>query len=94
MRIAAVFAIGGFFSMYLWVDMKISDVVVWGIVLAVANVLVPAEWFWVVYLIQIINVSGAAGDLYVTYRFCAMPKDILVHDSGVAMEVYSAQRIR
>lgn len=77
-----------------YIVIALAPVVVWGIVLAVANVLVPAEWFWVVYLIQVINVSGAAGDLYVTYRFCAMPKDILVHDSGVAMEVYSAQRIR
>jgi hypothetical protein len=68
----------------------LAPVVVWGIVLAVVNVLVPADWFWVVYLIQIINVSGAAGDLYVTYRFLAMPKDILVRDSGVAMAVYSA----
>ena len=28
--------------------------------------LVSAPWFWVVYLVQVSNLSGAAGDLYVT----------------------------
>lgn len=59
--------------------------------LAIINVLVPYEWFWVVYLIQLINLSGAAGDLFVTVRFSKMPKDILVRDYGVGMTVYSAE---
>ncbi len=53
--------------------------------------IVPDEWFWIAYIIQIANISGAAGDLYVTARFTRLPKDILVRDSGVAMEVYSKE---
>jgi len=67
----------------------LAPVVFWGIVLAVINVLVPLEWFWVVYFIQIINLSGAAGDLYVTVKFSRLPSDILVQDYGVGMTVYS-----
>lgn len=69
----------------------LAPVVVWGIVLAVINALVPKEWFWVSYLIQVFNLSGAAGDFYVTVRFLKFPKDILVKDSGIGMTVYSKE---
>ena len=45
-----------------------------------------------VYLIQIGNIAGAAGDFYVVWRFAAMPPDILVRDAGVDMTVYSRGR--
>ena len=68
----------------------LAPIVLWGVVLAVINALVPYDWFWVVYFIQITNISGAAGDLYVTLRFRNLPSDILVKDAGVSMEVFSA----
>ncbi len=74
---------------YLFIAM--APVVFWGIILAILNVVVPTSWFWVVYFVQIGNISGAAGDLYVTYKFSKLPNDILVHDSGVGMKVYSAE---
>ena len=74
-----------------YIIIALAPIVVWGIVLAIINVLVPYEWFWVVYLIQLINLSGAAGDLFITVRFSKMPKDILVRDYGVGMTVYSAE---
>ena len=67
----------------------LAPVVLWGVVLAAVNPFVSTEWFWVVYLIQVSNLSGAAGDLFVTVRFSRLPKDILVKDSGVGMTVYS-----
>lgn len=73
-----------------YIFIALAPVVVWGVVLAVVNCLVPTHWFWVVYFVQIYNVSGAAGDFYVTARFSRFPKDILVKDQGVSMAVYSA----
>ena len=67
----------------------LAPVVLWGIVLLAVQFFVPTSWFWVVYLVQITNLSGAAGDYYVTARFSRLPKDILVRDSGVSMCVYS-----
>ncbi len=67
----------------------LAPVVLWGVVLAAVNPFVSTGWFWVVYLIQVSNLSGAAGDLFVTVRFSRLPKDILVKDSGVGMTVYS-----
>ena len=72
-----------------YIFIALAPVVFWGAVLLVINCFVSAEWFWVVYLIQIGNISGAAGDFYVSARFSKLPADILVRDSGVAMEVFS-----
>ncbi len=72
-----------------YILIALAPVVLWGVVIAVINAFVPANWFWVVFVMQIINISGATGDLYVTFKFCRLPKDILVKDVGVGMTVYS-----
>lgn len=72
-----------------YIFIALAPVVLWGIVLAVVNIFVPQDWFWVVYAIQIGNLSGAAGDLFVTVKFSRLPKDILVKDYGVGMNVFS-----
>jgi hypothetical protein len=72
-----------------YIFIALAPVVFWGIVLAIVNCFVSAEWFWVVYMIQIMNISGAAGDLFVTVKFSRFPRDILVRDHGVGMKVYS-----
>ncbi len=72
-----------------YITIALAPVIVWGVVIAIINCLVSNEWFWVVYFIQIMNISGAAGDIYVTCKFSKMPSDILVRDHGVGMKVYS-----
>lgn len=72
-----------------YIVIALAPVIVWGIVLLIINCFVGGPWFWIVYFIQICNISGAAGDIYVTYKFSKMPEDILIRDVGVAMTVYS-----
>lgn len=72
-----------------YIAIALAPIVVWGIVLLILNFIVPTGYFWVVYLIQALNISDAAGDLYVTFKFSKMPDDILVKDAGVSMKVYS-----
>ena len=66
----------------------LAPVVLWGIVLTALLLIVPKYWFWPAFLIQLTNLSGASGDLYVVWTFSRMPEDILVQDTGVAMTVY------
>ena len=49
-----------------YIFIALAPVVLWGIVLLIINPFVPVEWFWVVYILQVIHLSGAAGDLFVT----------------------------
>ena len=69
----------------------LAPVVLWGIVLLIASCLVDDAWFWVVYLVQIQNLSGAVGDFYVSFRFSRLPADLLVQDTGTSMTVYTRE---
>ena len=72
-----------------YIFIALAPIVILGIVIAIINLFVSIEWFWVIYFLQVINISGATGDIYVTLKFAKFPKDILVKDSGTAMDVYS-----
>lgn len=78
-----------YYDKYSYITIALAPVILWGIVLAVVQIFTPVEWFWVPWLIQVSNISGAAGDAYVTAKFSKMPKDIMVSDYGVGMTVYS-----
>ena len=71
-----------------YIFIALAPSVLWGTVLAAVNFFVPTEWFWIVYMIQLINISGAAGDLFAAVKFSRMPKGILIQDSGVSMRVF------
>mgnify|MGYP004687089273 FL=1 len=71
-----------------YIFIALAPIMLWGTVLAAVNFFVPTEWFWIVYMIQLINISGAAGDLFAAVKFSRMPKDILIQDSGVSMRVF------
>ena len=64
-----------------------GPVILWGAVLWGLAACFP-HWFWVIYGVQLLNVSGAAGDVYVTWRLMGMPASVLVRDTGTAMLVY------
>lgn len=71
-----------------YIFIALAPIVLWGTVLAAVNFFVPTEWFWIVYMIQLINISGAAGDLFAAVKFSRMPKNILIQDSGVSIRVF------
>ncbi len=81
-----------YFNKKCYIIIALSPVIIWGVVLALINLILPGSWFWPVYFIQTANISGAAGDLYVTFRFMKMPRDILVNDIGTSMTVYYGEQ--
>ena len=76
-----------------YIIIALAPVVLWGVVLLMLNCAAGTYWFWNIYFIQISNISGAAGDLYVIYSFSKLPRDILIQDTGVSMTVYSRRNI-
>ncbi len=77
-----------YFNKVSYLIIGLSPVILWGIVLLILNLLLPLSWFWPIYFIQIMNLSGAAGDLYVTCLLLKAPSSLLVQDDGVAMRFY------
>ena len=74
-----------------YIFIALAPVAVFLILLTIVNFFVPLSWFWTIYLIQVVNVSGAAGDIYVTCKLLRMPKNILIKDAGISMMVYIQQ---
>lgn len=77
-----------YFAKRPYIIIALAPVVGLGVVLLGLNMVVGSELFWGVYFIQIGNLSGSAGDLYMMLLLCRMPKDLLVQDTGVSMAIY------
>ena len=82
-----------YYSKGSYITIALAPVVVFLLVFSALSFLVPREWFWVVYLLQVSNIAGASGDIFFTVKFSKMPEDILVRDRGVSMTVYSKREI-
>ena len=65
----------------------LAPVVVWGVALQIAIARLPGEWFWPLWIVQISNLSGSAGDLYTAWALLRMKGDLLIQDTGVRMRV-------
>ena len=66
----------------------LAPVVLWGIILQVLICTLPGRWFWPLWLTQISNLSGSAGDIYCVWYLMRMEGDLLIQDTGVRMRIY------
>lgn len=78
-----------YFTRKQYLVIAFAPVVFFGLLFLLLQIFLPNNWFWVVYLLQIFNLSGAAGDFYVSYHALKMPADLLVQDAGTSMRMYS-----
>ena len=78
-----------YFGRKSYIAVALAPLVFWGMVLAALCAAVPAQWFWVLYLMQVTKVSGAAGDLYITWKALRMPAGVLIQDTGAEMAFYT-----
>ena len=75
----SVYAYAGstaYFNKVQYIIIALAPVVILGVALLVANFFTTGLWFWAIYLIQIMNLGGAAGDYYVTVKMRGLSKDI------------------
>lgn len=59
-----------------------APIIIIGVVLLILNLALPDKFFWQVYIIQIINIAGAAGEFYAAYRLIKEKKELAVLDDG------------
>lgn len=76
-----------------WFDRKshivtaLAPVVLWGTGLLVAAILAPRAIFWPIWIVQISNLSGSAGDIYCVWALARMEGNLLIQDTGVRMRI-------
>ena len=81
-----------YFDRNAYICIALAPLTVWFLVLFLLGSFLPPAWFWVVYLLQIGNVAGSVGDVYVVFRVLQLPDHLFVQDSGVSMKIYAAQK--
>lgn len=79
----------GYYKKAPYLVIGLSPLIIWTPILLIPCLLVPSAYFWGVFFIQIFNVSGAAGDLYVAVKILTSPKKALILDNGTDMEIYA-----
>lgn len=81
-----------YFDRHAYLRVALAPVLLWGILFLILCFLVPSDWLGVAYFLQMINVGGAAGDLYVSVLFGRCRQPIWIRDTGVEMFVYAPDR--
>ena len=81
-----------YFNRRNYIIIALAPVFVFGIIFLLLNILLPKEWFWAIYFIQIMNISGAVGDFYIIWLVNRLPTDILTKDDGPSMIIYSKKK--
>lgn len=71
----------------------LAPLLLWGAILFTLERMLPVEWFWLLYIIQISNVSGSAGDVYCVAALARYPKDILIQDTGTRMRILAPRPV-
>ena len=73
-----------------YLSVCIAPVLLIGTILTVLCFVVPKEWLWPTYIIQVLNLSSAAGDIYIFSILSRMPKNVLIRDNGVRINVFAS----
>ena len=88
-RMGCAFAASNmYFGKNAYLSIALAPLVLWGAALMAASLMVPADWFWVLWGVQLTNLSGSAGDLYVFGRVLKKPSNVLVQDNGIVMHLH------
>ncbi len=77
-----------YFDRRSYLILTLAPVVALGFLLFVGQLVVPWDWFWVFYLIQVSNIASAAWDLYFAWIVLRRPRTLLVQAVGVSITLY------
>ena len=69
---------------------SLAPIVIIGAVLLALLFIVPKSWFWVVYIIFMMHVSGSVGDFYCAYKIITEKNSIRIKDEGKSVEIWKA----
>ena len=85
----------GYFDNHSYIRISLAPLVIWGIVFTALCILLRNNhpWLWVVYFLQIANVSGAAGDILVSIKTLRYPDDVYVMDDGLTMSYFTKNTV-
>jgi len=81
-------ASAAYFNKRQYIIISLAPVIFIGVFLLALCIILPVEWFWSIHIMQIINVSCAAGDIFMAYYIRRQPDGVLIQDDGPVMSLY------
>ncbi|MCL1792054.1 MAG: DUF3267 domain-containing protein [Peptococcaceae bacterium] len=78
-----------YFNKRQYIVIGAAPVVLFGALFLCLNLFLTGGWFWFFYILQTLNIAGSVGDLYLIGLMTRMPADVLTHDKGIDMIIYS-----
>lgn len=72
-----------------YLEVSFAPVLALGALLLLLTLIFPAKLFWQVYIIQMINLAGAAGEVYIAYKLIKMKKDARIEDDVTSITIWS-----
>lgn len=76
-----------------WFDRKshiltaLAPLIAWGVILQILIAVLPDRWFWPLWIVQVSNLSGSAGDIYCAWALTRMDGELLIQDTGTRMRI-------
>ena len=90
-RIGITLSVGSdaFYDRSAFLMILISPAAMMGMLLMILNFALSVSWFWFIYIIQIVNLTGISGDLILMRDLSRLPRTILIRNDGERVEVYA-----
>lgn len=77
-----------YFNKKSFIIVALAPVVIWGVFLIAMLLLLPTDFFLVVYIVTALNFAGAAGDYLQVFALLKLPLEILIQDNGKETRLY------
>lgn len=78
-----------YFKKWPYIVTALAPLVIFFIIFAtICPFIYKSPWFWIVYFWQVQNVSGAFGDVFVSFSFLKAPRDAYIKDEGTNMKLF------
>lgn len=68
-----------------YLKISFAPVLLLGALLLILMFVLPQRFFWQVYIIQMINLSGAVGDVYIAYKLYKTKEDVRIEYDGTGV---------
>lgn len=78
-----------YFKLMSYAAYALAPIAILGAAIAWVGSMLPINYFWCIYVIQIFNISGATSDFYAIYKIAKAPRNSIAQDAGHEIFIFT-----
>lgn len=82
---------GDYFSAKAYIAIALAPLVLWTLFFTILLILFHETLYWPLVILQVTNIGGCAGDIYVAYLVSQYKEDIYIRDTGLDVTIYGEE---